>query len=64
MMKHFVLEAYYTQISAPDFGRPVAGRILFRPSQSQCEVLEAVFLFENYSFKKIIYFIRGFTMSY
>lgn len=63
MMKHFVLEAY-TQISAPDFGRPVAGRILFRPSQSQCEVLQAVFLFENYSFKKIIYFIRGFTMSY
>lgn len=39
MMKHFVLEAN-TQISAPDFGRPGAGRILSRPTQSQCEVLE------------------------
>ena len=42
MMKHFVLEAY-TQISAPDFRRPGAGRILSRPSPSQCEVLETFF---------------------
>ena len=49
MMKHFVLEAH-TQISAPDFGRPGAGRILSRPSQSQCEVLEACFFYFNYSF--------------
>lgn len=64
MMKHFVLEAY-TQIYAPDFGRPGAGRILSRPSQSQCEVLETIF-FENYSLKKLFILLESncFTMSY